>query len=201
MNLFLENSFLQFSLAPAHSAWSLSGFERESPVLEELRMSAGYRVGRRRFSALERWEGPELSGPETVASPHGPLRQLNLHCVPDPNGLHFTLNFALPDQQPIFLWKLTVNNRGNQPVLLDRIELLRAGALPGVSRKEAGQPSSGSRIVFHTPVRPRTLASSLAFFSNGWQSWSYTGVYTPPNLPAHRLGRCEADQAGPGSTG
>lgn len=204
MNLFLENSFLQFSLAPAHAAWSLNGFEKESPILEGLQLSAAYRLGRRRFTALDVWEGVEVSAPETVASPHGPLRQITLRSGLDLNGMAFTVSFAMPDRQPLFLWKLAVANQGSQPVNLERLELLRSGALAEAPRATSGKPTmksmAGSRIIFHTPVRPRSRSSSLAFFANGWQSWSYTGRYTAGDRYRRtRLGPFRAPtEAGPG---
>ena len=82
----------------------------------------------------------------------------------------FTITFALPEQHPLFLWKLSIENNGAQPVFVDRLELLRSGG------KSPG-------IVFPSPAR------GLAFFSNGWQSWSWCGAYGFSDRARHtRLG-------------
>ncbi len=154
----LESSALQFSLDRERAAWSL--FDRRLPgaSLEEVRMRVAYRLGGKQFEALNTWLQGETAGPLAISSEQGPLKQITLTFGPDENGLHWTLDFALPKRYPFFLWRLGVENESRQPIFIERLDLLNMG--------------SGSRL----SLGPKP---ELAFFSNGWQSWSYCGVYTP----------------------
>jgi alpha-galactosidase len=153
----LENSHLQFNLDPQQACWSLISHQYNFPSVQRVRMQASYRRGQKRLSALKRRIEAQVSQPEIVPSPHGPLRQLSLSIGPDESGLNFSLTFALPENLPIFLWKLQIENNGLQPVLVDCLDLLQA---------------EGPDSFLNLQYQP-------AFFSNGWQSWSYAGTYQP----------------------
>jgi len=154
----LENDRLQFSIEPERAVWGLLPAQAEGLSLQEVRMQVHYRLGRERRRALHEWPAPQLTSLEGVPSAHGPLRQLQLVCEPPQGGVSFTITFALPERHPIFLWKLAIHNHSDLPVLVDRLELLRTGAGAGA-------------LVFPSPPR------ALAFYSNGWQSWSWSGAY------------------------
>ncbi len=156
--LALENNLLQFHIEPERASWSLSSNGPESLSLQNVEMEAFYRVERVHAHALHEWLSPRISTQEDIPSSQGPLRTLQVSLGPDRYGLRFTLTFALPEIHPLFLWKLSIEHTGEQPVFVDRLELLRTGG-----------KSSG--IVFPSPAR------GLAFFSNGWQSWSWCGAY------------------------
>ena len=154
----LESSALQFSLDRERAAWSL--FERRTggASLEGVCMRVAYRLGGRRFEALKTWLEGETVGPLAISSEHGPMKQITLTFGPDENGLNWTLDFALPMRYPFFLWRLGLENGGPQPIFIERLDLLNM--------------ESSSRL----NLGPKP---DLAFFSNGWQSWSYCGVYAP----------------------
>lgn len=156
--LALENDLLQFHIEPERAAWSLSSNQPGSLSLQNVEMQAFYRIGRTRSHALHEWLSPRISTQEGIPSPQGPLRVLQVSLGPDQYGLCFTLTFALPELHPLFLWRLSVENTGAQAVFIDRLELFRLGG------KSPG-------IIFPSPAR------GLAFFSNGWQSWSWCGAY------------------------
>jgi alpha-galactosidase len=99
--------------------------------------------------------------------------------------LAVTLEFALPADRPFFLWRAIARNEGKQPLTLDVLDLVRVGP--------RFQPRSGrSSLLFR--VSPLGLANAaqrggqpgalrlhpspgqLAFFSNGYQSWSFAGA-------------------------
>jgi alpha-galactosidase len=125
-----------------------------------------------RCRSMDNWPAPRITSPEVVQSPNGLLQQVRLITGPDENGLQCTITFALPEGQPLFLWRLSLENQGPRPVNIDRIELLSTG-------HHAGRPDSGIH-----PLEPE-----LAFFSNGWQSWSYAGVHGQSQRFRHtRLG-------------
>lgn len=157
----LENRFMQFSLDTDRASWSLC--PRDAGLfLEGVRMEVSYRCGRSRLRALERWDLENVSGPEREDSLHGPLRQLCLSTVPDGHGVRFVLDFAMPQERPLFLWRIAVHNNGQHPVYIDRLTLLDLGSY----HRFRFTPHS---LPFISPV----------FYSNGWQSWSYAGAYHP----------------------
>ena len=164
-NILLENRFCQFTLSPQQARWSLHASPAGGPIIPGARMAVHCRLGRRRLRLQDRWEPYEVGARHQAASPHGLLEQVELLTGPDEYGLRFSLAFALPQHLPLFLWKISIQNRGAQPVFIDRIELLDAA--PGFP----GPPASP------------------AFYSNGWQSWSFAGALGPQQrFPRTRLG-------------
>jgi len=157
-DLTLESSALQFSLDCERAAWSLFDRRMAGASLVEAHMRVAYRLGDRRFEALNNWLQGETIGPLAISSEHGPLKQITLTFGPDENRLCWTLDFALSMHHPFFLWRLGVENGGHQPIFIERLDLLNMG--------KTSQLSLGPK-------------PDLAFFSNGWQSWSYCGVYAP----------------------
>lgn len=116
-----------------------------------------------------------------MSSPHGPLRQLDLEIGSEKDATHCIVTFAVPDQHPILLWKILIENRGSQPIEVKEIELLSAGY---IYRRRAGPmgrinfPVRGLRRPdLAEGARLESPGNNLAFFSNGWQSWSFTGRY------------------------
>jgi alpha-galactosidase len=177
----LENATLQFALDPASATWSLFSRQRSGPFLEGVRTRAHYRSGRAHFQALDKWENPLIQKKESTSSPHGALQKLTLNLLPDQNGLRFGFEFAIPKEHPLLLWKLTISNRGDHPARLGRMEMLRAGFIP--KRTFLPKPGILSTRYSELPknqgvVRPHPDPGELAFFSNGWSSWSHTGAYS-----------------------
>ncbi len=182
MTFTLPSPHLQFVINPDKATWSLHGTNLGGPFLEDVWMRVHYRRGRQRFQALEQWLNPQIRGPENVTSPHGTLTQLHATIGPDKNGLIYTFTFALPENHPLFLWKLSIENQGKHAVEIDRLVLLRAGFFPkktllpepGYVSLRKNIPPSGYGV-----IRPHPDPGEIAFFSNGWQSWSHTGVFGP----------------------
>jgi alpha-galactosidase len=153
----LENDLLKFAVEPGQASWSLSAQQEDGIRLEGARLRAKYRLGPARRQALHEWGAPRLTGQEGVLSPHGPLRQLQA-AIAAGDGVSFTLTFALPQRSPLFLWKLAVENNTSDPAYIERLEMLRVG------------PQEGALVFSAAPY-------GLAFFANGWQSWSFSAVY------------------------
>ena len=70
--------------------------------------------------------------------------------------------FMLGANQPIVLWRLAISNFSEASILLEKIDLL----------KPANEMASNIK------TSKREEEQDLRFFSNGWQSWSYSGVYS-----------------------
>jgi len=190
MSTILETPFLQFVLNPDAGSWSLYGTHLETPSLEDVWMRLNYRMGftsyfrtrKLKFQFLEKWYNPRISPVERIPSVHGDLKRLSVEMGPDVNGIHYRIEYALSEQYPLFLWRLSLSNQGRRQILVDQIELLRAGFFP----KRTILPKPGPLSVFlnakpvgYGAVRPSPHPGSLRFFSNGWQTWSYSGSYGP----------------------
>jgi alpha-galactosidase len=172
----LESPYYQLEIRTNPARWSVNLPHQAGTNLKDLQVGLRYCRGRRRYRLLERWPGVSVSEPDSVVSPHGLLRQLSL--VIEKDNLRSRLVFALPQEVPLLLWKMEIENQGSTPVLIDRLEMLSAGFVyqdrPGLA---------GSISLSRQPRKAGSGEGSapeedLAFFSNGWQSWSYTGVYS-----------------------
>ena len=69
--------------------------------------------------------------------------------------------FMLGTTHPIILWRLTVTNLSEASIFLEKIFLLK--------------PADKKTTNFTTSEENNE--QNLKFFSNGWQSWSYSGAY------------------------
>ena len=184
--LTLQTSHLQLTINPDNTTWSLfphltkSLLGHRGSSLEDVQMGVYYRSGGGKTKSLTPGWRLKPEKVETVPSIHGPLRQVKLTSAIDRYGLRYSLVFALVEESPLMLWKITVDNRGSKPAYIDRLEMLNAGfvfitgapnaaTVLGVGRQVIGK-SRGS-------IRPHSEPGNLAFYSNGWQSWSYSGVY------------------------
>ena len=164
----LSNPYLDFCFDANTAAWSLKS-KRPQPemlCLEQVRLGATFRDGAHR---LVRWEGEvsdlQITPPALGAtSPHGSLQTLAVQVTPRlaetrPGearaGLRFKLEFALPESLPFLLWRATVYNRGGQTVTLEVLDLA------------VTQPRFAP---------PAPVVGKLAFFANGYQSWSFAGA-------------------------
>ncbi|MEJ2266490.1 MAG: alpha-galactosidase [Anaerolineales bacterium] len=187
----LENGSLQLKIDTALSRWSVTNRQRQGPSIEGAQVNISYRRGRAHRQALNQWKSPSVSEPETLTSVNGSLRQISLKIEPQKDDLVYRLNFALLEEQPVLLWKLAIDNQGRGPVFVDDIDLLSAGFIfqsrPGLRGKifltphpeHDREPIGPLREPRARKIEPMGLPGDYAFYSNGWQSWSYAGVYGP----------------------
>jgi alpha-galactosidase len=165
MTHILENPFFQLALEMGRATWSVH-LKAGDLALRDARMAVHYRRDRARQVALQDWRGGQLSEPRLVSSPQGPMRQIDLLVGLDANGLRIGLSFALPEDHPFLLWRIAIHNDGSHPLFVERLTLL-----------DTQNAAYASRL------------TRLAFFSNGWQSWSHTGAYGSEDRPRRtRLG-------------
>jgi len=188
MTHYLNSPYLQFTLDSVKGTWSLHGTHPDSPFIEDAWMRVSYRMGfssllrmgKRKFHFVENWINPRISEVEDLSSSHGNIKQIMVEMGPDVNGILYRLEFALMGEHPIFQWRMNLENQGKHPIDVEKIEMLRAGFFP----KRKLLPSPGplslryqSKPVGYGAIRPHPEPGDLAFFSNGWQSWSFTGAY------------------------
>jgi alpha-galactosidase len=182
MNLILENPDLQLEVKPEIARWGVKGQSDLSPLLKDVPICLRYRKGRAVRRLLESWPGASFSGSEVIESPTGPQRQVKILIGAEGDDLFCALTFALPVVGSTLLWRLEIENRCPEPVYVDQIEFLSAG-FPDPLR-----PGPPGVIEFPAGVRPG--GREFAFFSNGWQSWSYSGAYGARD-------RCRITRLGP----
>jgi alpha-galactosidase len=176
----LQNTYYQLTINLDLALWSLYGFEKNDPVLKDIQMGVHYHTRYSSVSGLRPGTRLAVDGEKTISSPHGPLRQVELVSEPDKHGLSYRVIFALAEKAPLMLTKMIVENRGNRPLYLDRLEFLNAGFVYVTHASLPLMKYSGYRNGSNLSAGSVILSTDLgepAFFSNGWQSWSYTGVY------------------------
>lgn len=177
--LTLQSPFYQLAINPKETTWSLYGRSMEDPSLDDVQMAVKYRLGRSSFHALR--PGTQLLAgvAEEISGVHGPLKKVEFRTPNDQNGMRISITFALPQAHPLALLKLHIENRGSLPVYLDRLEPLHTGLIrkPGINPISMLLGMKEDRKFLPGAVRPSPDPGELVFYSNGWQSWSFSGVY------------------------
>ena len=193
MSLSLASDSLAFYLRLPEGTWDLHCLPQPGPYLEGARFGLTFRATGRRH----RWDGrlaqARVTRPERTETPHGPAWQARVEGPVVAPGLRLRFEFQALLEHPLFLWRLHLVNRSPGPVELDRVTLLRVGpaplraweALPFPFRLVAPrgpQQDAGALRVHPSPGEP-------AFYTNGWQSWSFTGALgRRERQPRTRLG-------------
>ena len=162
-----SNHYFQFRFNPSTGCFSLDFPAHQIRISDAFLQVSAARQGQPEPDAPANWETDPFA-PRQTSSPHGTMRRISLHSHPDAHGLAYHLTFAFPEKSPLFLWKLRIDNLGDSPIFIDRIDMLCAGGFPS--------PFEGTPPSTLTVGGPQT-DPRLAFFSNGWQSWSHTGVF------------------------
>jgi alpha-galactosidase len=166
MPLSIKNHRYQFSFNQQFKTWGLCTTDPADPGIHNAAIQVVYRRGGIRFHALTQANLKTCNHSQPTAKLPGEVRQISLETETDANGIQCRLNFALPIEGTLFFWQVALENHGSQAVQVERIEMLNAGRIPGHTLK-GERPAS----------RLSGLNEETAFFSNGWQSWNYTGVY------------------------
>ena len=154
----LDSPYLRLSLHPERACWDLEPANSALPAVQGAQMRLVYHLDGKAKTALVSWRIEDQQGPDNQTSPHGPLQQILFVMQPSEDGLLCRLRFALPERYPFLFWQVEVENIGDQPAYIGRIDVLRAGNDPG--------------------SRMSGFDGRLSFFSNGWGSWNHTGAYT-----------------------
>jgi alpha-galactosidase len=172
MAFHLENPYFYIEVDPARGAWGIQWRRPTGPEIRDVRVGLVIRQGRRKVALLDQWKESETHPPAFVDSPHGRLKQQTVQIRPQGTGLDVSLVFAAPQERPLFLWKMLVENSSKRPVFVERLELLRVGFA-----RIGSQPT---RVLQSSPRGRFQLSfggTEPAFFSNGWGSWNYTAPY------------------------
>lgn len=175
----LETKFLQLIIDPETSCWSVYSKTVDGALIENAGMGIAYRSSRQWMVAFKPLRFGDTSIREVDDPNHGLSNTVIVETEPDSNGVVCTISFALPEDYPVLLWKLDIENRGKKPIYLDRIEMLDAGPFQqhrrfGGAVRSASKQRDSSR---KSAVRLNPQLGDLGFYSNGWGSWNFTAVY------------------------
>lgn len=172
----LTNRYFRFEFNLSDSNWNIATHEMPILLIEGAKLGWHIRSSTRERLTATHWRWHEAERTENIPSPHGPLNQFVLRSYPDQLGLTTNITFALPQGFPLFLWKLQIENLGAKPIYIESLDSLIINP-----------PSS--RIQLSVSTDTYTPKNALAYFSNGWQSWSYCGAYQANAKPVRsRLG-------------
>ncbi len=176
-----ENSAIQLNINPLLARWSVSSRYPNGPSFEDIQLNLGYRRGRKFNNILDHWSDYSLHESDEVLPVHGSGKQIDLVIISNEEQIKCHTTFVLPTHYPLLLWKTSIENQSTQPININRLELFSAGYI------HRGRKGPNGRIIFPASGGPNPkprkgeIKSShplnLAFFSNGWQSWSRTGSY------------------------
>jgi alpha-galactosidase len=171
-----QNLFLIFTLDPGRGTWSLADQQRQGPWVDGVDMSVRYRqrLGEYRVALNNLHLKAENERVNTI---HGPAYTFEFVTAQDSRGVRCSINFSIPENYPLLLWKFTLENLGKHPIRVDRLELLNIGFRYA--------SNSGFSPTYLGPLQREVTGHLIlsagggdpAFFSNGWQSWSSTGAY------------------------
>ncbi len=170
----LANPFLEFAFDPNYNGWNLYA-RRDELGLEWAQTQVHYSTALPAAGlpglGMGGWDAALAEEAFTPVSPHGPLRQVRLTFPRTADGVQARIEFALPETLPALLWRLHLTNDGPQPIYPGRLTLLEIDplSLTGLEAKAQGRADQ-PRVLGIEPAAAR-------IFSNGWQSWNYTGAY------------------------
>jgi alpha-galactosidase len=180
--LSLESPFYSFFLRLPEGRWDL--IAGDAARIEQARLGAliGSKAGDLHWDG--RMEGAEVEHHGFERGIHGPVHSARLRIPAD--GLTFRVEFAACLERPLFLLRVGLTNAEAETITLDAIDMLHLGpAGPGDVRsrqRDRGLHTTGT-------VRLHADPGDLAFFTNGFQSWSYAGTLGPDDpMPRTRLG-------------
>ncbi len=168
MTIRLVGEAFTVEVDPTRAEWRLQPHRADMPVLHSAFPALAWKrsVGARQVAAIT--DGAIDEQPD-VQTPQGPARRLSLRAGMT-DGLDIRVVWQLSPASPVVQWRVEVANTSTGAVRIERIDLCR-----GFLSWERSDPACGT-------LNP-------AFFTNGWQSWSYTGALGRSDVfPRTRLG-------------
>ncbi len=159
----LQNLYFHLDINPKRGSFDLLPRDKSFPAAIGSTLAIHYSQGHtRKVETLNQFE---LLNPvkEVRSKEQGKMQAISFTGCAEDSPLECRLTFVLTENHPLFLWKMEIRNLSSVPIYIDKIEMLRVGA----------KDCEDSQLKF-----PRADKSDLAFYSNGWQSWTYSGVYS-----------------------
>ena len=155
----LENARFQVINDQQTGSFSIFSQSKKYPILKNNKMAvSGSLISGEKFSfeiALHKSAIPE-------SHRLSESRALQFSGKDECLEIGWKVEFMLRATHPIILWRLTISNLSEAPIFLEKIILLKPADKTTTNIKTSKQEDE----------------QNLRFFSNGWQSWSYSGVYS-----------------------
>ncbi len=198
----LSTDKLKFFFQPQSDTWSIRTFSQDLGIMNASMALTWKEAGRRYTTYLEFSRADEVAK-EQPAHSLGPADHLTLR-IPINSSLDGEVCFSLLHSSATMLWRLEIKNKGASAIRLITADMMVAGSDERTgffshlrqTRAHFNEERKGrlSGVHFSSPE------VDLAFYSNGWQSWSYAGlVGADQSMPGTRLGpirRTMIDQPG-----
>ena len=198
----LYTNQLNFTLQPQSDTWSIRTISKDLRIMNASMALTWKEAGRMHSTQLEFSRADDVAK-EQAAHSLGPADHLTLR-IPINSTLDVEVCFSLLHLSPTMLWRLEIKNKGTSAIQLISADMMaagfdnRTGFLGRIreTRAHFNEERNGelSGVHFSSPD------VDLAFYSNGWQSWSFAGlVGAEQTMPGTRLGpirRTMIDQPG-----
>lgn len=192
MAIDLRSDSLAFHLRTPGGRWDLFRLPQAGAYIESAAMSATWRANGRQH----RWNGevkdPRVDPVTRFSIPAGEFSGASLTWRMGPPDSHFRLEVAVGLTVPLFIWRVSILNQGDVPLYLGDFEMLRVGPFEPRARRarlplmlRGRRPSEADSSALRVHASP----GEMGFFTNGWQSWVYTGALGRDEaMPRTRLG-------------
>lgn len=192
MAIDLRSDSLAFHLRIPAGRWDLFRLPQTGAHLESAAMSARWRANGREH----RWNGEvqdaRVDPVKRFSVAAGEFSGVSLTWRMGPPASRFRLKVGVGLTTPLFIWRLSILNEGDVPLHLGDIEMLRIGPFePSTGRPRLPLSLRGRRPSETAPgaLRVHPSPGEMGFFTNGWQSWVYTGTLGRDEaMPRTRLG-------------
>ncbi|MCJ7696304.1 MAG: alpha-galactosidase [Anaerolineaceae bacterium] len=149
---------LVLSIDPENQAYSLTGKNENSPSLNNAKFNVAFHQSKKKvFTSLELIQDTQSVEFRSEITRFGDAKWINLSYKTGAPEVFLEVTFALLLDRPLSLIKMTLINQSEHPLSVDKFT--------------ACQSDNGAVTLSDDMV------GELAFYSNGWQSWSNTSVY------------------------
>lgn len=170
--------------------WSIGTISHDLQISKASMVLTWIEAGRKHTTHLKFSRADEVNKGEAVQS-FGSSDHLTLR-IPINARLEADVCFSLLPSSPTMLWRLKIKNKGTSPIRLISADMMAAGL--DESKKSFGRRRNRAHLSEERngPLSGVHFASpkiDLAFYANGWQSWSYAGLVGADQArPGTRLG-------------
>ncbi len=160
VHLELANKFLHFDAELETGEFNLKSHHNPALMIKGAELSVCFQQKNKKVILGEDWTGYAIKKASIADKRFGAMDMLTLSRGFVDQNVSLKISFALPDSLPMLLWKMELGNFGASAIRLKEFNLL----------------SLDERKV--TPITfSRSGKADLAFYSNGWQTWSRSAVY------------------------
>ena len=194
MSLSQTTNFMTFNLHLPEGRWELSSRDASYPCLDSVAMSVVWEAD----GIRHRWDGDFPDAPLADSgvrdSIHGSMKWITVERMLFSDKLHLSMEFSLGLETPLFLWRIQMQNQSKQTISIDQVEMLCVGSSHTHLRRQWAfsnlSPSSSDKHVKAGTLRFQPTPNELAFYSTGWQSWTFAGTLgRGDRFPRTRFGR------------